>query len=137
MTTRAEIIAEARTWIGTPWQHQGRLKGVGCDCVGVGIGVPCALGIFPADFNVTGYARNPDPKVLIGYLKQYMDPTDTPTGGDIVLLKPGRIAQHVGLLTFDNTIIHAIDQVRGVREHILDERWRRAIVRGFSYRGIE
>ena len=33
------IIAEARTWIGTPYRHQASLKGVGCDCLGLLRGV--------------------------------------------------------------------------------------------------
>jgi hypothetical protein len=33
------FIAQARTWIGTPFHHQGRLKGVGCDCLGLIVGV--------------------------------------------------------------------------------------------------
>jgi hypothetical protein len=32
--TRAALIAEARTWIGTPWHHQAAVKGAGCDCIG-------------------------------------------------------------------------------------------------------
>jgi cell wall-associated NlpC family hydrolase len=34
--TREAVIAEARTWLGTPWHHQASLKGVGCDCIGCG-----------------------------------------------------------------------------------------------------
>lgn len=26
------IVSVARTWIGTPWEHQGRMKGRGVDC---------------------------------------------------------------------------------------------------------
>ena len=37
--TRAAIVAEARTWIGTRYRHQGSLKGVGCDCLGLVRGV--------------------------------------------------------------------------------------------------
>jgi NlpC/P60 family putative phage cell wall peptidase len=36
---RLRIIAEARSWIGTPYQHQASLKGVGCDCLGLVRGV--------------------------------------------------------------------------------------------------
>ena len=36
---RALIVAEARSWIGTPYRHQGSLKGAGCDCLGLGRGV--------------------------------------------------------------------------------------------------
>lgn len=33
MTTLAErIVAEAETWIGTPFRHQGNLKGIAIDC---------------------------------------------------------------------------------------------------------
>ena len=37
--TRDQIVAEARTWIGTPYRHQASLKGVGCDCLGLVRGV--------------------------------------------------------------------------------------------------
>jgi len=37
--TREQIIAEARSWLGTPIHHQGRLKGVGVDCIGFVSGV--------------------------------------------------------------------------------------------------
>ncbi len=37
--TRAALIAEARTWIGTPWHHQAAVKGAGCDCIGFVRGV--------------------------------------------------------------------------------------------------
>ena len=36
---RARIVAEARTWIGTPYVHQASLKGAGCDCLGLVRGV--------------------------------------------------------------------------------------------------
>jgi NlpC/P60 family putative phage cell wall peptidase len=30
-----DIVAIARSWIGTPYVHQASLKGVGCDCLGL------------------------------------------------------------------------------------------------------
>ena len=41
--TRAAIVCEARSWIGTPYRHQASLKGVGCDCLGLIRGVWRAL----------------------------------------------------------------------------------------------
>ena len=29
---RLRLIEEARTWIGTPYRSEGRVKGAGCDC---------------------------------------------------------------------------------------------------------
>jgi len=37
--TRAQIVAETRQWLGTPYRHQASLKGVGCDCLGLVRGV--------------------------------------------------------------------------------------------------
>lgn len=56
-TLRAAIVAEARTWLDTPFHHQGRVKGVGVDCAGVPIGVAQACGLDWAD--VAGYGRVP------------------------------------------------------------------------------
>ncbi len=41
--TRRAVVAEARTWIGTPYRHQASLKGVGCDCLGLVRGIFRAL----------------------------------------------------------------------------------------------
>ena len=35
---RDSIVAEARTWLDTPYLHQGRRKGHGVDCLGLVIG---------------------------------------------------------------------------------------------------
>src|SRR3954447_15161161 len=39
MHTSHLILAEARSWIGTPYRHQASLKGIGCDCLGLLRGV--------------------------------------------------------------------------------------------------
>jgi NlpC/P60 family putative phage cell wall peptidase len=39
MTTRAAIVAEALSWLGTPYRHQASVKGVACDCLGLVRGV--------------------------------------------------------------------------------------------------
>ncbi len=36
---RTRIVAEARSWIGTPYHHQASVKGIGCDCLGLVRGV--------------------------------------------------------------------------------------------------
>lgn len=32
MSKNLEAVTEALTWLGTPYHHQGRIKGVGVDC---------------------------------------------------------------------------------------------------------
>lgn len=43
MIARTAILAEARDWIGTSYQHQASAKGAGCDCLGLVRGVWRAL----------------------------------------------------------------------------------------------
>ena len=57
-TPREAIVAAARGWIGTPYQHQGSLRGVGCDCLGLVRGVwREVIGAEPAAVVEAAYAR--------------------------------------------------------------------------------
>jgi cell wall-associated NlpC family hydrolase len=62
--TRADVVACARTWIGTTFEHQQRMKGVGVDCVGLVIGVARELGLIGPSVDVHGYPRVPDGRLL-------------------------------------------------------------------------
>ena len=35
MSINAQVLAVAGRWIGTPYRHQGAVKGVGSDCLGL------------------------------------------------------------------------------------------------------
>ena len=39
MTEGVDVMRSARSWLGTPYRHQGARKGVGCDCLGLVRGV--------------------------------------------------------------------------------------------------
>ncbi len=58
----AEILAAARTWLGTPWRHQGRLKDAAVDCGGLILGVGNELRLL--DFDTRAYGRIPDGQQL-------------------------------------------------------------------------
>jgi cell wall-associated NlpC family hydrolase len=45
---RSRVVAEAKGWLGTPYHHMGRLKGVGCDCLTFLAEVYHAAGVLPA-----------------------------------------------------------------------------------------
>ena len=85
-TPRAHIIAQAREWLGTPFHHQARVKGVGADCAGLVIGVARALDIVGPDFDVAAYPRTPDGTTLIRLLDQHMTRIALAAmqGGDVV-----------------------------------------------------
>src|SRR5882672_655036 len=56
VSLREQILAEAFTWVGTPYHHQAMLKGVGADCVGFPAGVGLATHCVPAGWQLPFYA---------------------------------------------------------------------------------
>lgn len=129
-----DIITAARGWIGTPFRHQGRLQGVGCDCVGLVVGVAAELGVPVQD--QTGYSREPQGRALRAALDAQLRRVDEPAPGCVVLMRIGREERHVGVVataeTGALTLIHAWLQAGEVVEHHLDDVWRRRIVQSYE-----
>jgi NlpC/P60 family putative phage cell wall peptidase len=145
MITRAQVVAEARSWVGTRWHHQAARKGIGSDCVGLVAGVARELGLygadeFAADPAVRGYGREPDPPMLLSACARYLEPVHLPElqAGDILLLRFASEPQHFALVSSTNPdyMIHAYAQARKIVENRIDAVWRSRIVRAYSYRGI-
>lgn len=138
MTTRADIVSAARAYLGTPFVHQGRLRGAGVDCVGLLICMARDLGI--TDVEYTGYRRTGDGGLLMQALESHLVrlPDDVFFQAGQVLAIRYRNPQHVAVVTGAApdgiTIVHAIE--RGVTEHILDARWRRRIYAIFDFPGV-
>lgn len=135
MITRAEVVAEARTWIGTNYAHQQRTKGVAVDCAGLVIGVARNLGLVAPDFDIGGYPRQPDGTMLIR-CEELMTrvPMNRMDVGDVAVMtfevEPCHFAilgdYHAGGLT----AIHALLRRGGsgkVVEHRLDARLARVV----------
>ena len=107
--TGAEIEAEARRWLGTPFHHQGRLLGVGVDCVGLVVMVARALRMRP-DFQDRGdYSRIPNKELellLDEQLTRIRDKSQRRVG-DVIVFAWGRELQHLGIWTAAGTVIHS------------------------------
>lgn len=98
--TRADVVAEARSWIGTPYQHQHRVKGIAVDCVGLLVGVCRELGLVAPDWDVNAYPRKPDGVTLVASCHDLMDPVreEAVKPGHVLLLAFRREPQHLGIL---------------------------------------
>lgn len=134
--TRQQVVDEARTWIGTAHRHQGRLKGIGVDCVGLIIGVAHALNL--SDYDITGYSLRPE-KEMAKYAKEQMTPiaVGNAKAGDVLLMTWNRAQIHLGFLTDTGSIIHSTAIVGKVVEHSISDSWRAAISGAFRLPGIE
>lgn len=137
MTTRAELLAEARSWLGTPWQHQGRTKGVAVDCVGLVIEVARATGVMTVD-EAANYRRRPDGITLERKLAEYLARVSLSKiqPADVVLIATASAPDHVAFVGDypggGLTLLHAYMPMRKVVEHRLDATWRRQIVAAFA-----
>lgn len=98
---RIDIVAEARTWLDTPFHHQARLKGVGVDCVGLVIGVARSLGLIAPDFDVAAYPRTPDGTSLMHLTDEHMTriSREAMQPGDVVVVAFAKDPQHLGILS--------------------------------------
>lgn len=122
MPTPEAIITEARDWLGTPFIHQGRVKGVGVDCGGLLIGVARACGVEVPE--PPAYSMSPDPGVIGYLLAMYCTPVRRTelAPADVLLFSFAGEPRHVGLAT-GNGVIHAWAKPGRVVEHRLDACW--------------
>lgn len=136
MVTVDELIREAREWVGTPFVHQGRRKGVGCDCAGLCQGVAKNKGIEVDD--IFGYSRYPNPKMLLSHLNTVLIAIEKSDmrPGDVVIFTVKGVPQHMGLLT-DKGIIHADETKDKVVEHAVGDRMRSKIYKVYRIPGVE
>ena len=136
--TREQIIAEARSLLGTPWGHQGRTPGVGIDCAGVVIHILKLNGI---DYDVAGYAYEPN-----GELTLHADTCmtriskDSFQPADVVIFRIRKLPQHVALIT-DKGMLHSFNRGAGVQSRVVEtsltDQWRAHIVAAYKFPWVE
>jgi NlpC/P60 family putative phage cell wall peptidase len=146
MTTRAEVIAEARRWIGTRWRHQGRTEG-GLDCVGLLIVVARSLNLIDqsaldeADRVASGYSRYPRGDALRRTLLQHLQPVEIARPADILLFRIDAEPQHLAIAAEHPSSTLSMIHSYALRPHrvietILDDTWRRRLVAAFALPGV-
>ncbi len=123
---RDRIVAEARSWIGTPYHHHGTVKGAGVDCAMLPQAVYTALGLMaPADFGEypTQWHLHHDEERYLAIVTRYAAEIaeDQAEPGDFVLFRVGRTFAHGGVVVDParRTMIHASMEARAV----ILERW--------------
>lgn len=133
--TPADIITAARSEIGTPFRHQGRLSGKALDCAGLIIHVARKLEIKYTDAG--GYSRQPSNGLLESMLEMQgcLEQVSDMQPGDVLLMR-FKEPQHLAIFAGD-TIIHSYESVGKVCEHRLADVWRSRIVRVYRFVGVE
>ncbi|MGA7577862.1 MAG: hypothetical protein WBW52_06860 [Desulfobaccales bacterium] len=133
---RQAVLAEAESWIGTPFHHQGRVKGPqgGVDCAMLLLEVFLAAGVIKKELTVSsgqqsaGAGLKPAPtrsSLIPNYSQQWhlhrgeeryletirtlggREINTTPLHGDIAVWKIGRAYSHAAIVLLWPCIIHA------------------------------
>ncbi len=147
----SQIVVQARTWLGTRYHHQGRLKKSaagpgGVDCIGLIVGVADELALQDGTGNPlsqadeTDYSMYPERGRLVRCIEKHLRPIplDRMTEGDVLLFRTFNDPQHVGLLTYYPTgglgIIHCNTSAGRVVEQPLSDTWRRMLTHAYRFK---
>jgi len=144
---RGRVVAVARTWLGTPYQHQASLRGEGADCLGLLRGV--WREVFGAEPEPTppyrpDWAEVGGEETLWRAARRWLTeiPVDSARAGDVLLFRmaPGSPAKHCAILSAGSIadddreprMIHAY-WGRSVVESWMGVWWRRRLVAAFAW----
>jgi NlpC/P60 family putative phage cell wall peptidase len=117
---RAAVVAEANSWIFTPYHHNARLKGVGVDCVWLLLEVYKTIGVVPHDFSPGNYSRewyfHRDEEIYLGGVQKYAHRIEAEhvEPGDVAVYKIGRCVSHGAIIVDEHLLIHANRKARQV-----------------------
>lgn len=141
--SRAMIVTEARSWLGTPYRHQASLKGVGCDCLGLVRGVwRAVIGSEPEapPPYAPDWAEASGGEPLAEAALRHLVPIALAEfgAGDVLLFRwrAGLTAKHAAIATAPDTMIHAHDGA-AVAEVAISAWWRRRLAYAFCFPGID
>ena len=112
---RMAVIAEAVSFVGTPYHHQGRIKGVGVDCgyllaevyaKACGMG-RMEFGFYPEDWMMHSAAERYMTEVQARCVE-----VEQPEPGDIALFQWGRAFSHGAIVIEWPKVVHAIGNTK-------------------------
>ncbi|WP_035026793.1 peptidase [Gemmobacter nectariphilus] len=141
---QAEVVAEARRWIGTPYVHQASCLGAGADCLGLLRGVwravlggePCPVPPYTPDWAEPGRHE-----VLLEAARRWLveKPLAEAAAGDVLVfrMRAGSIAKHLGIqarVGAGASFVHAYTG-HSVIESPLSAPWARRVAGRFAWRG--
>ena len=113
---REKIVQEAKSWLRTPYHHQGDLKGIGVDCAQFLIKVYSELKLAPdldiKDYSMQWHLHRGEEKYLDWILK-YARPisVENVKPGDIAMFRFGRVASHAAIVIAWPNVIHSYNGI--------------------------
>lgn len=140
MTTRQQVVDQARKALGTRWVHQRCLPPHACDCVGLITWTNNSLG-FPR-IEPPPYDKTSQWHIFLPWFRRHG--VERRLGqeqiGDVLCFRQTIYPCHCGIITTMGNNPHFIHSF-ALRKRVVEERfspeWRRLVVGVFSFRGLE
>lgn len=112
---RAKLVAEARSWLRTPYHHMGRIKGPrgGTDCAQLVYCVYRAVGLAPeiaADPYPPDWHLHRGTERYMAAVLEHAHEVERPRPGDVVLYRYGRAFAHGAIVLDYSRIVHALKE---------------------------
>jgi cell wall-associated NlpC family hydrolase len=136
---RAAVLRVAKSFLGTPYVHMGRVKKQGVDCLTLLAEVYMEAGLVERvpipNYSEMWHLSKGDQLYMNGLLK-YMHETTTPKPADIALWQFGRCFSHGAIIERWPQVIHAYVQSRCVVENINRALWLKYLKDGKTPRPV-
>ncbi|MGC0052528.1 NlpC/P60 family protein [Brucella pituitosa] len=139
MMVAERVLAEAESWIGTPYRHGASMRGVSCDCLGLVRGIWRALyGNEPEHPRAYApdWAEAASSDLLMEAAQRHMRSriSGNPQPGDLLIFRwrADVAAKHLGIMTRENRFIHAYEG-HHVMASALVPQWRKRIAGIFIF----
>ncbi|MEM6385777.1 MAG: NlpC/P60 family protein [Pseudomonadota bacterium] len=135
---RADVVEEARRWLGTPYLHQAATRGAGCDCLGLLRGVWRAVqgGDPPVPPYTPDWDEVAGDDLLLKAARDFLlEKSKAPLAiGDVILfrMRHGAVAKHLGIYSGTDSFIHSYSG-HGVVESRLSAPWQRRVAATFQF----
>jgi cell wall-associated NlpC family hydrolase len=108
---RADVVAEALTWLATEYHHYARVKGAGVDCAQFPAAVYEACGLIPhvePQYAADWHLHHDEERYVEWVLKfARRIPDAQGRAGDVALWRWGRTYSHGGILMDPPQVIHS------------------------------
>lgn len=128
---RAAFIAEARTWLGTPFRDQADVKGGGVDCAMLLVRTAAATGLilippdnprWPRPYAPQWHLHREEEKFLNIVSQLGTEVEREPLPGDVIVYRVGRCFSHGGIIlrsVQDEESALAVSLSKGEGTHVL------------------
>ena len=134
-----QLLAVLNEWIGTKYRHRASVKGMGCDCIGLPIGVLTEMGLlnlrkkdileYAPDYHMHN-TRSMLVESIIKHLKVVEITDGSFMNGDILCFKFGKAAAHAGFW-FNDYLYESVDKIGVIKTHFPNSQWKERLQHTF------